>query len=90
MLITLHLCLPKLQKCVVYESELIFQTFWNRAWPSTLYSLELEIFNEISFDSIEDYFQYLLDKPIIMKVNKVNGINYKKVLKESNKQLIKK
>lgn len=50
----------------------------------------VEIFNQINFDSIDDYFAYLLDKPIIKKVNKVNGIKSKKVLKESNKQLIKK
>ena len=46
----------------------------------------IEIFKNIDFGSIKNYFEYLLEKEIIKKVNNDNGI-YEQIM--SNKKLVK-
>lgn len=45
----------------------------------------VKIFRNIDFNSMEDYFEYLLNKDIIKKLNIDSGLNI-----DSNKKLIKK
>ncbi|MBQ2947185.1 MAG: hypothetical protein IJE04_05030 [Bacilli bacterium] len=49
----------------------------------------VDLFNEISFDSIESNLDYLLNKKIIQEFNRCNGHIVDKMVNERNKELIK-
>ena len=49
----------------------------------------VDLFNEISFDSIECNLDYLLNKKIIQEFNRCNGHIVDKMVNERNKELIK-
>ena len=47
------------------------------------------IFREIDFENIFNYFEYLLNNPIIKKYNEANNNNIKLVTENKNKILVK-
>ena len=49
----------------------------------------IEIFNNNSFETIYDYFYYLLEQEVVKKFNYVNNVSINKIFKEKNKKLIK-
>ena len=56
-----------------------------------LYDLYFKnIINNINRETIEDYFKELLEKEIVMKLNKENNFNAKEFFDVGNKKLIKK
>ena len=49
----------------------------------------VEILKEIDFNSIEQHFNYLLNKKIVQDFNKCNGYYVYKLINDRNKELIK-
>lgn len=47
------------------------------------------IVDQINFQSMEDYFKYLLDKDIIKKFNQINNCEIDKMFNVKNKTLVK-
>ena len=46
-------------------------------------------FNSITFNSIEEYMNFLLSKDIIKEFNKINNIFLEKLINENHKKLVK-
>lgn len=48
----------------------------------------VEIFNQIDFNSITNYFEFLLEQEIVKSINRAFRIDVDKVMNKSNKQLV--
>lgn len=48
----------------------------------------VEIFNQIDFNSIINYFEFLLNQSIVQNINKVFRFDVDKVLNKSHKQMV--
>lgn len=78
----------KFKTLTMENNIMVNATFLNQEEYASIYMNDFaDIVDKVDFESIDNYLEFLASKDIVRLFNQINGIS---LVKESNKQLIKK